>query len=184
MKKLFLGLMTLISVLTLAHAEESHHSELATHSGVYFEPKVIITLGDTVTHGGNELEGDTGYGLGFDLGYSFNEYFALELDGTYSVADVTEGVVTDQADFYSYGLNAVGTYPLSHHFILVGKVGYGAEHEDLGEHGITGTEHGATWAVGVEYSFSKHVEVSLEYEGADIESVRGNSVQVGLIYKL
>jgi opacity protein-like surface antigen len=185
MKKI-LSLMALLAAVT--HAQELHHSELATHSGVYFEPKLIYTFGEKVAHGESELDGDAGYGLGFDLGYSFNEYFALELDGTYSVADVTEKRegevdVSDQGKFYSYGVNSVFTYPMSHHFILLGKLGYGYEHEDLGDLNIAGSEHGATWAAGVEYSFNPHIEVSFEYEGANIRTVRGHSLQLGLIYK-
>lgn len=188
MKKIVLGMVCGLLAVANVQAETEHHSELATHQGVYFEPKIMMTLGEEVAHGESKLQGDAGCGLGFDLGYSFNEYVALEVDGTYSVADVTEkktgeADVSDQASFYSYGINGVLTYPLSHHFILLGKVGYGYEHEDLGDLEIKGSEHGATWAAGVEYSFSEHVELSLEYEGADIRSVRGDSLQLGMIYK-
>lgn len=166
----------------------THSSELATHKGVYIEPKVIYTIGEEVAHGTSTLDGDAGYGIGFDLGYSFNEYFALEIDGTYSSSDVTEtddlgDSKTDSAAFYTYGVNSVLTYPVTEHFILLGKIGYGYEYEDLGSLDIKGTEGGVTWAAGVEYSFNPHVEVSLEYEGADIASARGDNVQVGLIYK-
>ncbi len=186
-RSLFLCLVTAVLSVNI-HAQESHHSELATHTGTYFEPKVIVTAGETISHGDSTLDGDTGYGIGFDLGYSFSENFALELDGTYSEADVKETLAngdseTDKASFYTYGVNAVLTYPLHNHFILLGKLGYGYEHEDLGALGIKGSEHGANWAAGVEYSFTPHVEVSFEYEGADIRSARGDSFQVGLIYK-
>jgi opacity protein-like surface antigen len=80
-------------------------------------------------------------------------------------------------------MNAVFTYPMTTHFILLGKLGYGYEHEDLGSLEIEGTEHGVNWAAGVEYSFMPHMEISFEYEGADIESARGDSLQLGLIYK-
>lgn len=177
-----------MTALTNSANAASHGSELATHTGVYFEPKVMVTLGDTVSHGESTLDGGTGYGVGFDLGYSFTEYFALELDGTYSVANVKETLSTGEsetadANFYTYGANAVLTYPVTTHFIVLGKLGYGYEHEDLGSLGITGTEHGATWAAGVEYSFMPHMEVSFEYEGADIRSARGDTLQLGLIYK-
>lgn len=177
-----------MTALTCSANAAAHETELATHTGIYFEPKVIVTLGDTISHGESTLDGDTGYGVGFDLGYSFTEYFALELDGTYSVADVKETLSTGEsetagADFYTYGVNAVMTYPVTTHFILLGKLGYGYEHEDLGKLGLEGTEHGVNWAAGVEYSFMPHMEVSFEYEGADIKSARGDSLQLGLIYK-
>jgi len=168
-------------------AKEAHHSILATHTGPYFEPKVLITLGETVGHGDSVLEGDAGYGIGFDLGYAFNENFALEIDGTYSKSDVTEilpsgDTETDNASFYTYGVNTVLTYPLHNHFILLGKLGYGYEHEDLGKLYIKGSEHGANWTAGIEYSFNPHIEISFEYEGSDIRSSRGDSIQLGFLY--
>lgn len=180
------GLM-LSSFINTANAQ-SHNSELATHTGAYIEPKVIYTLGEKISHGTSTLDGDAGYGIGFDLGYSFNENFALEIDGTYSKSDVTEtddlgASETASAEFYTYGVNTVLTYPITEHFILLGKIGYGYEYEDLGSLDIKGTESGATWAAGVEYSFNPHVEVSFEYEGEDIRSTRGDNLQVGLIYK-
>ena len=182
------GLVLLLVSLACALNAELHTSELATHKGFYIEPKLSYTLGESLSHGGSVLDGHSGYGIGFDFGYSFTEYFALEVDGTYSESDVTEttsaGVsTTSEASFYTYGVNSVFTYPMSNHFILLGKLGYGVEHEDLGHIGLIGSENGATWAAGIEYSFNPHVEVSLEYEGADIISARGDSIQVGLIYK-
>ncbi len=188
MKQSLLACLLTVVLACSLHAEEEHHSELATHTGVYFEPKVMVTLGETVKHGDSTLDGDAGYGIGFDLGYSFSENFALEVDGTYAEADVTETDAlgdkeTDKASFYTYGVNAVLTYPLHNHFIILGKIGYGYEHEDLGDLGIKGSEHGAAWAAGIEYSFNPHVEVSFEYEGADIRSARGDTLQLGFIYK-
>ena len=187
MKRSFLLCLFVAAIALNVQAEEEHHSELATHTGVYFEPKIMMTMGETIAHGEATLDGDAGYGIGFDLGYSFCENFALEVDGTYLESDVTEteaGVsITDKASFYTYGMNAVLTYPLHNHFIILGKLGYGYEHEDLGDLEIKGSEHGAAWAAGVEYSFNPHIEISFEYEGADIRSARGDSLQLGLIYK-
>lgn len=178
-----------LAAFTNSAYAESHSSALATHTGVYVEPKIIVTLGDTISHEESTLDGDIGYGVGFDLGYSFTEYFALELDGSYARVNVKETLPTDEtesdnASFYTYGANAVLTYPVTAHFIALGKVGYGYEYEDLGSLGIKGTDQGINWAVGVEYSFTHHLELSFEYEGADIESARGDSLQLGLIYKL
>lgn len=189
MKKGYLVCLIMAVMVGNAQAEEEHYSELATHTGPYFEPKVIVTMGETIAHGDSTLNGDTGYGIGFDLGYSLSKNFALEVDGTYSKSDVTETLSTgesetDKASFYTYGVNAVVSYPLHNHLIILGKLGYGYEHEDLGDLEIKGSEHGANWTAGVEYSFSPHVEVSFEYEGADIKSARGDSLQLGLIYKL
>ena len=188
LNKILVVSIILGSLVNCANAEELHKSELATHTGFYVEPKLVYTMGETISHEDSTLDGDPGYGIGFDFGYSFSENFALELDGTYSEADVKETLAngdteTDKASFYTYGMNAVFTYPLHNHFIILGKLGYGYEHEDLGELGITGSEHGANWAFGIEYSFNPHVEVSFEYEAADIRSARGDSLQLGLIYK-
>lgn len=189
MKRSLLLSLVMAATVWNVQAQELHHTQLGTHTGPYFEPKVIMTMGETVAHGDSTLNGDTGYGLGFDLGYSVTENFALEADGTYAKADVTETLSTgesetDKASFYTYGVNAVVTYPLHNHLIVLGKLGYGYEHEDLGKLGIKGSEHGANWTAGIEYSFNPHVEVSFEYEGADIRSARGDSLQLGLIYKL
>ena len=184
----------LVSLVCSLNAEEHssevelHHSELSTHKGFYIEPKLSYTIGETVSHGTSSIEGKSGYGIGADIGYSFTEYFALEIDGTYSSSDVKEtdelgDTIEDTAFFYTYGINTVFTYPLHNHFILLGKLGYGVEHEDLGDLDIKGSEHGTTWAAGIEYSYNPHIEVSLEYEGADIRSARGDSIQFGLIYK-
>lgn len=188
MKKSFLLCLLVAAFALNVQAEEAHHSELATHTGPYFEPKVIYTMGETIAHGDSTLKGDAGYGIGFDLGYSFTENFALEFDGTYTVADVTETLATgesetDRALFYTVGVNAVLTYPLANHFILLGKVGYGYGHEDLGDLGITASDSVANWAFGIEYSFTPQVEISFEYEGVDVRSARGDSLQLGLIYK-
>ena len=134
------------------------------------------------------MNGAAGYGVGFDLGYSFTEYLALELDGTYSRSDVKETLSTGEsetanASFYTYGVNTVLTYPMTEYFIILGKLGYGYEHKDLGNLEIKEAEDGANWAFGVEYSFSPHAEVSFEYEAADIRGARGESLQLGLIYK-
>lgn len=188
MKRSFFFSLAMALMALNAQAEELHHTKLGVHTGPYFEPKVIMTLGDTITHGESTLSGGTGYGIGYDLGYSFTENFAFELDGTYSKSDVKEtdsigDTQTDRASFYTYGVNAVLSYPLHKHFIILGKLGYGYEHEDLGKLGIKGSDHGANWTAGVEYSFNPHVEVSFEYEGSEIKSARGDSLQLGLIYK-
>jgi len=187
-KKLLLFCASAVVWPFILQAEELHTSELATHTGPYFEPKIVLTMGEKIDHGGATLEGEVGYGLGVDLGYSFTENFSLELDATYTESDVKETSSsghsqTEKASFYTYGVNAAFTYPLHNHFILLAKLGYGYEHEDLGNLGIKGSEHGANWAAGIEYSFTPHVEVSFEYEGADIRSARGDSLQIGLIYK-
>lgn len=187
MKKILL-VCAAVGMLSLdLQAQEDHHSILATHTGPYFEPKVITTLGETIAHGDSVLEGDRGYGIGFDLGYAINENFALEVDGSYSKSDVKETLPsgeseTDEASFYTYGVNAVLTYPLHNHLVVLGKLGYGYEHEDLGKLDIKGSEHGVNWAAGIEYSFNHNLEMSFEYEGADIKSARGDSLQLGLLY--
>lgn len=117
-----------LAALTHSANAESHSSELATHRDVYLEPKIIVTMGESVSHGESTLDGDTGYGVGFDLGYSFTEYFALELDGSYTRADVKETLSTGESEtengsFYTYGVNAVLTCPVTHHFIALGKLG-------------------------------------------------------------
>jgi opacity protein-like surface antigen len=185
MKKIFALAITLLSLSI--QAKELHDTNLAIHKGVYFEPKAMITFGETLKHGSSTLKGSAGYGLGLDLGYAFNESFAIEIDASYSESDVEEILnpnerKTTKGSFYTYGVNAVYTYPLHNHLIILGKLGYGYEDEDLEGLEIKSLEHGASWAAGIEYSFNPHLEVSLEYEGADIRSARGDTLQLGLIY--
>lgn len=188
MKTPFLLYLVMATMAWSVQAGELHDTKLGVHTGPYFEPKVIMTLGGTIAHGTSTLDGDAGYGIGYDLGYSFTENFALETDGTYSKSDVKEtdsigDTETDRASFYTYGVNAVLSYPLHKHFIVLGKLGYGYEHENLGKLGIKGSDRGTNWTAGVEYSFNPHVEVSFEYEGSEIKSARGDSLQLSLIYK-
>lgn len=174
MQRSFLLCCVMVAIGWTVQAKELHHSKLSTHTGPYCEPTIIMTMGETVSHSSSTLKGDVGYGIGFDVGYSFTENFAFEVDGTYSKANVKETrstgeTQTSSASFYTYGVNAVMTYPLHHHFIILGKVGYDYEHEDLGSLDIKGSDRGANWTAGFEYSFNPHIEVSFEYEGSEVK---------------
>ncbi len=94
MNRSFLVCFVMAAITWNVQAEELHDTKLGVHTGPYFEPKIIMTMGETISHGDSTLSGDKGYGIGYDLGYSFTENFALELDGTYSKSDVTETLST------------------------------------------------------------------------------------------
>ena len=96
MKRSFLLCLVLAAMAWNVQADGLHDTKLGVHTGTYFEPKLIMTMGETISHGESTLSGDIGYGIGYDLGYSFTENFALELDGTYSKSDVTETLSTGE----------------------------------------------------------------------------------------
>ena len=178
----------ILITLPIFFASLLNANETLTHNTFYVEPKVVYTFGETVKHKSSSLQGESGLGIGLDFGYIFSKYFALELDGTFSKSKVKETnllgeINEDTVMYYTYGINTVFTYPIKNHIILLTKLGYGSEHEDLGALNIKGSEQGATWAIGFEYEFNRYLEISAEYEGADIRSTKGDSLQLGLIYK-
>ena len=46
-------------------------------AGFYAVPKAVVIMGDTIMHHGHELDGDSGVGIGVDLGYSFTKKFVI-----------------------------------------------------------------------------------------------------------
>ncbi len=164
-------------------------SENASHSGSFYViPKVLTILGGDVSHGHAELEGDSGYGVGMDLGYAINHNFSVELALTYAENDVVE---TDEhhhthkatGKYLTYGLNLAYIHHLPNHIGLLAKVGYAAEKEEISDLHIDETLKGVTYALGLEYGVSSHIDLVLEYEGANVDSTRGESVMFGAKYK-
>ena len=177
-KKVAVTALMVSALTTSVYASSDAHS-----AGVYIVPKAVVILGDTIEHDGHEYEGDLGYGLGVDLGYSFNKHFALEGAVTYAQADVSDGHDDASATYITYGVNAVGTYNISGHFNVIGKLGYAFEDEEISDFHVEETLDGITYALGCEYGINKNVELVAEFEGADVESTRGKSLLFGAKYK-
>lgn len=177
--KIIVAVSALLVLSQTANASSAEHS-----SGFYVVPKVVVVLGDTIMHGIHELNGDTGVGIGIDLGYSFTENYALELAATHVEADVVEdGTVKDTAEYTTYGVMGVFSGTITGHLRGLVKLGYAWEYEKMSNIHIKETLGGIAYAAGLEYGFAENMEVVFEYEGADVVSSRGDSLMFGLKYK-
>lgn len=184
LKKVIVSGLTLFAVSQTAYASSSSEDK----SGFYIVPKAVVILGDTIMHHGHELDGDSGVGVGIDLGYSFNANYALELSVTHAEADVTgedhaHHIVTDTAEYTTYGFSAVYTRNIAGHLGFLAKLGYAWEYEKMDHLELKETLSGVTYAVGLEYGVADNMEVVFEIEGADVVSTRGKSLLFGLKYK-
>jgi len=131
-----------------------------------------------------ELKGKGGFGSGIELGYEFAEHFALE--GMYvqaSTDEATSDEETATGDYTTYGVNAAYIQHITHHMMLVGKVGYVNEHEEIHlAHAHKADETGFDFGVGVEYEVNPSFEVLAEYEHESIEGTRGDDFFLGAKY--
>ncbi|MCK4875079.1 MAG: porin family protein [Sulfurimonas sp.] len=157
-------------------------------AGFYAVPKAVVIMGDTIMHGAYELDGDSGVGIGVDLGYSFTENYAVELALTHAEADVTEDdlhghVVKCDAEYTTYGVMGVYSRTITGHLRGLVKLGYAWEYEKMDDIHIKETLSGIAYAAGLEYGFADNMELVVEYEGAEVVSSRGDSLMVGLKYK-
>jgi opacity protein-like surface antigen len=177
--KVVVSVLSVLALSSNVNASSSEHS-----GGFYVVPKVVVIVGDTITHYGDVLNGDTGVGIGIDLGYSFTENIALELAATYVEADIKKnGVDKGDAEYTTYGANAVYSRTIIGHLRGLVKLGFAWEHERMSEAHIKETLKGATYAAGLEYGINDNMELVFEVEGANVTSSRGEGVMFGLKYK-
>jgi opacity protein-like surface antigen len=189
MKKI-LTLLAVSSIATLnIYATEVEKNEMheETKSGFYVAVKAITTLGDSIKEEGATLEGDTGVGIGIDLGYKLAYGFSVEVDGTYVDNTVTETSIEGESEeFNAYyitsSLDIAYKYPLTHTIGLVAKCGYEYEIERINDLGIDNSETGFVFAGAVEYEVSEHMALLGEYEYTTIDGPRGNSIFAGVVY--
>ncbi len=189
MKKI-LTLLAVSSFTTLnIYASEIEQNEMheAEKSGFYVAIKAITTLGDSIEEEGSTLEGDTGVGIGVDLGYELAYGFSVEVDGTYVSNTVTETLATGESEDFSASyitssFDIAYKYPVTHTVGLVAKCGYEYEIEKVDDLGIDNSETGFVFAGAVEYEVSEHMALLGEYEYTTIEGPRGNSIFAGLVY--
>lgn len=125
-------------------------------------------------------ETDTAYKL--QLGYQFNQYFAVEGgyvnmgEGKYS-ANFNGGVGKATWKVDGWNIDAVGILPVSDKFALFGKLGTFAAHTkvDASATGPGGSASGSdsanNWSthygIGASYAFTKSVGLRVEYERFD-----------------
>jgi len=167
-----------------------------TKSGeFYVVAKALLTTAETIQEGhGVEVEGKKGGGIGFDIGYTLPNHFAIEFDASYSGNSLREKhTVTEGAEekveikdvkghYWTYALDVTYTIPLTHEIGIMGKLGYEFEHEIINKLDINAHDSGIVYGAGIEYHLSEHYEALLEYEGSAIDSPRGSSVYVGIKY--
>ena len=182
MKKIFISLVILSSfALNLFAAKENEEGRY------YVAVKALMTLGDTVQHGTSQLRGSTGKGLGVDLGYKFENGFAVEIDATYAKNDITERnelgeEITVDGSYMTSSFDIAYAYPVTHAVELFIKGGYEYELERINALGIDASSTGFIYAAGVEYEIDERVSLIGEYEETTISGPRGNSIFAGAVY--
>ena len=180
--KLLLPVAILFSVSAFAGEEQAatqteHHEELPYYVAV----KGMYTFGDTY----GEEEGESGYGIGIDLGYRLGHGFAIEIDGTYENGDVTVtetngDETTENVKYYTSSLDLAYVYEVGEGFGLLGKVGYEYEYEEIADE--SGHDTGFIFAAGAEYEINEEIKAVAEYEHSTIDGPKGDAVLAGLMY--
>jgi opacity protein-like surface antigen len=172
-----------------AHIKAEHHEE----GNFYVVAKGLVTLGDTFTEEakGSEpeakLKGETGGGVGLDLGYRLGYGFAAELDFAYAHTNVKKSVAGEEdlnagASYYSYGIDLLYGYHINEKYVVFGKIGWEIEQEEISKYDISGTNDGFAYAVGFERSITEHWAFVGEYEETLIKGPRGASIFAGASY--
>jgi len=185
MKKI-LAVLALSSLASLnVYASEVEHG--TEKNDFYIAVKALTTLGDSISEEGATLEGDTGFGLGVDLGYELSHGFSVEVDVTYVENTVTETLANGDSEDFSASyittsLDVDYKYHLTHDVGLLVKVGYEYEVETINDLDIDNSETGFVFAGAVEYEVSEHVALLGEYEVTTIDGPRGNSLFAGIVY--
>jgi len=190
MKSIILSFFIILSFSSMLNANEEEiiNEEATEHkSNKYVVIKALTTLGDNVKHGVNtELEGDTGYGFGVDLGYRVTHSFSVEFDFSYSRSDVKEKedgntIKKANADYYTYALDLVYLHHFTHKFGMFVKGGWEYEVEDISKLDVHEHDDDFVYGVGLEYAFDKTYGLVVEYEDSNIDGPRGAGIFTGLI---
>ena len=176
--------VSLFIVLLLAISQSVSAS--SSDGGFYMTPKVVLILGNNIEHNGHMLDGEAGVGIGIDFGYAFTKNYAIELDTTYSEADVAgehnDHIVKDVAEYTTYAINGVYIRNLTGHLNLALKLGYEWEYEKIDHLEIKETLSGLDYAIGIEYAIGNNMELDFEFEGSTVKSTRGDAFFLGLKY--
>ena len=169
---------------------EVHTPEMTEHeteSKFYVIAKALMIMGDKVSHGDAQLDGDRDYGYGIDIGYRLGHGFALEYDFSYSsntVSEIEDGHTMHEAKatYYTHALDLVYTYDFTHTFGMFVKAGYEHEIEEIKDLHIDNNEDGFNYGVGMEVALNHTYKLIAEYEHATIEGPRGDSIFLGVMY--
>jgi len=149
--------------------------------GFYTVLKGNYNTGDDV----GKFSADSGYGVGFDLGYSFGNGFAVELGLGYDQNELDNFATDHDITYQTAGLSLAYTYDITKAFGVFAKVGYGMEKTDIDDDSAFNyddSDSGLIYGAGVEYKISDKYGVVAEYEGTSMDSLRGDVFGVGLKY--
>jgi OmpA-OmpF porin, OOP family len=129
-------------------------------------------------------------------GYQFNQYWGVEAQYTGAgKVDASQGATSSSAKADAWGLDAVGTLPLSDTFSLYGKLGVASTKTSVSSTvppGITGaTRTAATYGAGLQYNASSSIGIRLGWDryGARTTKAGANSdynsnvYSIGALYK-
>ncbi|MBD3789959.1 MAG: porin family protein [Campylobacterales bacterium] len=153
-------------------------------SPFYVVVKYMTSRGSSLSEENAYLDGDHAHGIGLDIGYKFNEHFAIELAGTYGKNDVTrtEEDVTEVASaaYKSFAINLVVSQMITEKIGVFGKVGVEDEYEKVSDFGIDESDTGMDYAAGMNYEIDEHNALIAEYEGTTIDGLLGDTIYVGV----
>jgi len=194
-KTIFVSMIIMTQLMTCLYAggdrdielHQPEHIELEhEESKFYLVVAALMDLGDSVNHESAVLTGDRDYGFGIDIGYRIGNGFAVEYDFTYARNTVTkiEGSVVEEAlgIYYTSALDLVYVYEVGYGVGFFGKIGYEYEWETISDYHIDTEKGGVIFGGGIEIEMTEHYKFLVEYEDSRVESTRGASVLVGLMY--
>jgi len=178
-------IMSVSSIMAKEHIEPGEF---------YVVTKALFTTAETISESDDiDIEGNSGGGLGVDVGYTLPYNFAVELDTSYSrnnIREITtvedpeekEEIVDAKGNYWTFAMDVTYTMPVTHTIGLMGKIGYEFEYETISKLDIDTHDNGMVYGVGIEYHLSDHYEAIVEYEGSMIDTPRGSSVYTGIKY--
>lgn len=143
----------------------------------YMVAKGIYTMGDEV----DNLDADSGYGAGIDFGYRLGGGFASELGFAFSKSALNNPA-ENEISSKTAGLSLVYTYDVAKAIGVFAKVGYMYEQQKIDSLNIDDDDSGVSYGAGVEYKINDDYGVVAEYQGSTIDSLRGDTASLGLMY--
>ncbi len=157
---------------------EEKKVEEKSDKGFYAVVKGLTVMGDSA----GELDADSGFGAGLDLGYRFGNGLAAEVDLSFAKSDLNNAA-SNEASYKTAAATLVYTFPLTETVGLFAKAGYMQEQTKVNALDVDETESGLVYGAGVEYKINDTYGVVAEYEGSAIdESIRGDALSLGLMY--
>jgi len=194
-KTIFVSMIIMTQLMTHLYAggdrdielHQPEHIELEhEESKFYLAVAALMDFGDSVKHESDVLKGDRGYGFGIDIGYRIGKGFAVEYDFTYARNTVRriEGTEVEEArgTYYTSALDLVYVYEVGYGVGIFGKIGYEYEWETISDYHIDTKKGGVIFGGGLEIEMTEDYKLLVEYEHSAVESTRGASVLVGLMF--